>query len=320
MAGPGWRLVVTITLAAASADWGCQPGLPTICDRDGALVRSPSAATGSMWLRSCNSSKSWQDRKSWQLAVPCPYFGGSVYSFPPATPLRGPCAVVGSSGRLLTELKGEHIDRHTVVIRLNENPTDSQYAAAVGKRTTMRVGTVTNAKNHPALLHPNGYTALRYTWPWLSAEVKQQALCEGRDQQCGHLSQDFVLFAASVLARRPQDQTVLGNKLRIDKGGRWLHLKPSTGFMAVLTALQHCSCVTLYGFGLCSAEEARGAPSQTRICPGLHQVEEDPKFFCKYYPYGTAWSKNTCSKFDHVFALEHETYKQWADMGLVRFG
>ena len=118
-----------------------------------------------------------------------------------------------------------------------------------------------------------------------------------------------------------------------------MHLKPSTGFMAVLTALQHCSCVTLYGFGLCSAKEAHGAPSKTRICPGithctyyhavcewlvdisgLHQVEEDPEFFCKYYPYGTAWSKNTCSKFDHVFALEHETYKQWADMGLVRFG
>ena len=63
---------------------------------------------------------------------------------------------MGSSGRLLTELKGEHIDRHTVVIRLNENPADSQYAAAVGKRTTMRVGTITNAKDHPALLHPNG--------------------------------------------------------------------------------------------------------------------------------------------------------------------
>ena len=73
---PGVSLVSQRSVTAM-VHWSVRPLLP------------PGAVTGytrrltislvrSMWLRSCNSSKSWQDRKSWQLAVPCPYFGWSA--------------------------------------------------------------------------------------------------------------------------------------------------------------------------------------------------------------------------------------------------
>ena len=50
----------------------------------------------------------------------------------------GTCAVVGSSGQLLSRHAGREIDSHDAVVRFNNAPT-AGYAAHVGSRTTVRL-------------------------------------------------------------------------------------------------------------------------------------------------------------------------------------
>jgi len=49
------------------------------------------------------------------------------------------CAVVGSSGTLLSRSLGREIDAHSAVIRVNSAPVSRHYAPKAGRRTTWRV-------------------------------------------------------------------------------------------------------------------------------------------------------------------------------------
>lgn len=235
-------------------------------------------------------------------------FRGAVFATD--TKLGQRCAVVGSSGAATSRPFGPEIDdAHDVVIRLNENPSGagqegSELAAKVGTRTTVRLGAVTNDKNRIPLLSPaadRNHTVVRYRWPW-KPELEETARCRYEDQPCDTITQDFLEHAATVVSLG----AVLANKLHYDAAtGQAVTLKPSTGFIAILAALHGCSTVDVYGFQLCRADDARATP----ICQP-RQAGTTPAYFCKYYEYGAGWRKDRCSRFDHAFALEHNTLHQ----------
>eukprot|EP00658_Telonema_sp_P-2_P080722 TRINITY_DN8098_c0_g2_i1.p1 TRINITY_DN8098_c0_g2~~TRINITY_DN8098_c0_g2_i1.p1 ORF type:complete len:123 (-),score=5.10 TRINITY_DN8098_c0_g2_i1:100-468(-) len=102
--------------------------------------------------------------------------------------------------------------------------------------------------------------------------------------------------------------------------GQVLQLKPSTGFLAVLAALQHCDTLSLYGFKLCNQAEARRSPSAVRLCQVGGRGDSHnsmSQYFCKYYSYGLG-SQHKCRTFDHAFVVEHEMYAFWHQLGLLQ--
>jgi len=230
-----------------------------------------------------------------------PAFVGSMFrgeQWDVSRAFSGRCAVVGSSGARPKRYYGPEIDAHDVVIRLNENPSAAEgegqahpIEALVGRKTTLRIGAVINPKNQKAIMSNSSardHAVLRYVWPWLP-NLEARALCSEGDMPCNTFSQAFLEYTAGVIS----PGAVLGNKARVGHDGQLKTLKPSTGFLAVLSAMYLCDSVDLYGFQLCTEHDAAATP----ICWSGSQVDAQPtKYFCKYYKYGEGWRRDRCSR------------------------
>jgi len=274
-----------------------------LVDRDGAEVQNPNEAEVGDVLVVAGSAP----------RRPCPglnlNFDGRIFAGSLQRRLGSRCAVVGSSGARGSKGYGREIDAHDTVIRLNENPVGNEFEADIGRKTTVRIGTVVNKKNHHTLLGAGaqrGYGVVRYHWPW-TQHLREVARCKPEDTPCHLLSEDFLHHAAHVVGSViPGGSGVqLANKLQYTDKGRVTSLKPSTGFIAVLLALYTCDSVDLYGFQLCARDDPRATP----ICSKRGDIaQSSQRYFCKYYDYGDGWRSDRCSHFDHVFDWEHTVY------------
>mmetsp|Transcript_46729 Transcript_46729/g.118280 ORF Transcript_46729/g.118280 Transcript_46729/m.118280 type:complete len:570 (-) Transcript_46729:491-2200(-) len=130
------------------------------------------------------------------------------------------CALVGSSGILLRRRAGKEIDAHDMVLRFNSAPT-AAYSEHVGGRTTYRVcnGEHMNIRegNETVIHHLKARSFLR------KFMLYSRTVGQGAPPLLFH--PDFTSYVAGTLS-----------------------FIPSSGYFAIMMALQTCQRVTLYGF------------------------------------------------------------------------
>ena len=162
------------------------------------------------------------------------------------------CAVVGSSSQIYANPDfGQQIDKHHVVIRLNQAPTNGSCSRYTGSKTTIRI--------------------LNGRWTYKYIHLDRNAFLPLEKDSLVVVSRttgkDYERLAKKLRATRPDvsvrllSREVIGvskqlvksykmeakEKLKVGfKGGD----TPSSGLVALVIALNICSKVSLYGFGV----------------------------------------------------------------------
>uniref|UniRef100_A0A061RC82 Cmp-n-acetylneuraminate-beta-galactosamide-alpha--sialyltransferase 1 n=1 Tax=Tetraselmis sp. GSL018 TaxID=582737 RepID=A0A061RC82_9CHLO len=173
------------------------------------------------------------------------------------------CAVVGNSGIARLTAFGSDIDAHEAVFRMNQAPATNGCQLYVGGRTTVRL---LNARwlhklAHGTMRHlplERGVTALitRYD----AREVRrllQQLNTTGRSDVKVRLMSQALKARAQKLLQYFRFYLMAFKGFRDGSG-----ISPSTGLLAILSAMQMCEQVTLYAFGLWRQHSHRAAERQ----------------------------------------------------------
>lgn len=209
---------------------------------------------------------------------------------------RRTCAVVGGSGSLLAARHGAFIDAHQHVLRINRVRTRG-FESHVGVRTTLNL-----FWGHPA--HLEQWQAQQRV---LSAAERARGLVvavKAKDvlfffEATANLSRTGVAPPAPLLlmSDRVYGKAVEHLCRATDNGRQWATdcpiMRPSSGLLAVVFALQACRNVSL--FGLTTGSE----------CAPFHYFDPPPKPCTRAVP----------EKYDHPFhwfEREHAIYRGWA--------
>ena len=129
------------------------------------------------------------------------------------------CAIVGSSGVLLSTMKGSEIDEHSAVIRFNKAPTKG-FETYVGSKTTLRLVNT----NH-ALFRQGNETIVQQMQSRTGWMIYRKILKMENEIPHYVFHPDFSSFVSSNT-----------------------RALPTNGYFALWLALQKCSTVTMYGF------------------------------------------------------------------------
>ncbi|XP_071951334.1 alpha-N-acetylgalactosaminide alpha-2,6-sialyltransferase 5-like isoform X2 [Antedon mediterranea] len=217
------------------------------------------------------------------------------------------CAIVSSSGQMLNTGAGEIIDNASCVIRMNHSPV-KQYQNDVGSRTTVRVVchmSTTNVMANidilegvgtPETIILFGLNAKNHKWAKLKAEILKEQFPNidfySLDKN-GELMAD-VIFELETGKNRMESNT-------------WL----STGWYTILTALDMCEKIDIYGFvyeNYCREhphENTKYHYSQSFDSPGE----------CDYYH-----SHENATLFGgHRFLTEKAVFNRWAYLYNITF-
>ncbi|XP_028384497.1 CMP-N-acetylneuraminate-beta-galactosamide-alpha-2,3-sialyltransferase 4 isoform X3 [Phyllostomus discolor] len=163
------------------------------------------------------------------------------------------CVVVGNGHRLRNSSLGEAIDKHDMVIRLNNAPV-SGYEGDVGSKTTMRLFYPESAhfnpkvENNPdTLLVLVAFKAMDFHWIESILSDKKRVrkgfwkqpplIWDVNPKQIRILNPFFMEVAADKLLSLPMPQP------------RKVKQKPTTGLLAITLALHLCDVVHIAGFG-----------------------------------------------------------------------
>eukprot|EP00873_Tetraselmis_striata_P002482 jgi/Tetstr1/422746/TSEL_013543.t1 len=175
-------------------------------------------------------------------------------------PCYSSCAVVGSSGVLRNSSWGERIDSHSAVFRLNNAPVIG-YEEDIGSRTTIR------------LLHDYHFTSTNYgklratedhglilLWPPNSRPNTTRT--GGPPPRFGPEREFLEVYRARRHSCAPTyriSPEAYGEIYRLTGllVGKFPPTVPSTGFMAIITALQLCKSVHVFGLSWKSAAMTR---------------------------------------------------------------
>eukprot|EP00239_Pterosperma_sp_CCMP1384_P011776 CAMPEP_0197864404 /NCGR_PEP_ID=MMETSP1438-20131217/42646_1 /TAXON_ID=1461541 /ORGANISM="Pterosperma sp., Strain CCMP1384" /LENGTH=195 /DNA_ID=CAMNT_0043482649 /DNA_START=635 /DNA_END=1222 /DNA_ORIENTATION=+ len=140
------------------------------------------------------------------------------------------CAVVGSSGKLLTNRKvGSEIDGYTAVIRFNDAPTRG-FESYVGAKTTVRVQNI----EYCGYKESDGEILLHYTDP------KRSHFARCIDKDIHKISPRMLSYSQNYFlkARPPPPYDPTNGKVKM-----------SGGFYGIMLAMHLCGKVAIYGFG-----------------------------------------------------------------------
>eukprot|EP00873_Tetraselmis_striata_P046279 jgi/Tetstr1/466543/TSEL_011047.t1 len=161
------------------------------------------------------------------------------------------CAVMGNSGSLLWQRKGEEIDGHSAVIRTNQAPTNARVAPFVGRRTDVRVlnrhWSRRYATTSRALLDVEEPGLLLIPSRAATKNINEF----GEASRSVHSNKTFLfpttqmVLASSSLVEHARLAIKLGSGLEYNGGN-----SPSSGLVSVLLGLQMCKKVDVYGFSL----------------------------------------------------------------------
>ena len=194
----------------------------------------------------------------------------------PKHPVGGSCAVVGSSDILRMSPRGEEIDSHKFVWRVNNAPT-AGWEAAVGRRTSWRVVNhvaiekwVTLAMNR-SIQVPDGdeFRAL------LCAPNQTEHGCilsyQGKARVIALLPSRLAYYQQQYPSHRVYNLSdallQYGKRCNAKLKGNGV---PSGGFLTVLLALAMCDSVTLYGFWpFCCKRASRASATGKALSRGL---------------------------------------------------
>ena len=131
------------------------------------------------------------------------------------------CAIVGSSGVLLSTMKGQEIDSHDAVIRFNKAPTKG-FETYVGSRTSLRLVNT----NH-ALFRSANETVIQQMQSRTGWMIYRKIMKVGRGNGIPH----FVFH--------PKFSSFVSSNTRA---------LPTNGYFALWLSLHKCARVTMYGF------------------------------------------------------------------------
>ena len=156
------------------------------------------------------------------------------------------CALVGNARSMLTEERGDEIDSHEVVMRLNQAPTVN-FEKYVGSKTTHRL--VNNKwgaayKANEKLAMEPGVTMVFSRTDWLSY-LRIAKVLGARDSEVKMrlLSRETVNYAGDLL-RKMKGRVDLVRGLPYPGKG-----SPSSGWIGVWFLMQFCDKVSVYGMG-----------------------------------------------------------------------
>ncbi|XP_057216444.1 alpha-N-acetyl-neuraminyl-2,3-beta-galactosyl-1,3-N-acetyl-galactosaminide alpha-2,6-sialyltransferase isoform X1 [Triplophysa rosa] len=221
----------------------------------------------------------------------------------------GRCAVVSSSGQMLGGGKGQEIDRHDCVIRMNAAPT-IRFEADVGNKTTLRVVSHTSV---PHLVRQQRF--------FFGQEADTRYVVWGPEINMKQDGKGKIFNALVKLARKyPRTQIYTVTREKIEycdsvfqnetgknrmRSGAYL----STGFFTMILALETCDSTLVYGMidgSYCSKANHSSVPyhyyesSRLDEC-GMYRVHEHAR------------------RGGHRFVTEKVIYKRWAAQGNLRF-
>lgn len=141
-------------------------------------------------------------------------------------PNNSSCAIVGSSRNLLNGNLGTIIDKHDVVIRINRAPTEG-YESDVGSKTSIRF----QNQFREAFIPSERVPAI-------------VAYCYSNSNDCLWLK-DFL--RSSIDSEDTQSISLIHPVFL--KHINQIMPKPSTGLIAIITAIHLCESVNVFGFG-----------------------------------------------------------------------
>ena len=155
------------------------------------------------------------------------------------------CAVVGTSGTLMTDELGAEIDGHDAVIRVNVHAKArgdhavERLAKHVGRRSTWHVA---SSAFHGEILHP--YSAA-------AGQERTLLICEFQTMMGSCFDQ---LMNLSIVSRHahmvnPMLFYQLHMLMRLGGSAKGAGRIPTTGLLAVAVAMQSCDRVNVYGYG-----------------------------------------------------------------------
>ena len=184
------------------------------------------------------------------------------------------CAVVGSSGVMISSGLGKQIDAHDAVVRLNQAPChQSRYQPDVGARTTLRIlnkrWTAIYGRHHPELMHADPDAKMKKTNESgsVSSGGKMTVIASrcnvAEYKRLGQAATTLnppvpTLFLATRIASHAGELLSVFRRGMMEAMGRKYRggTSPSSGFLAVFIMLQMCG---LNGGGWRGGIDAEGA-------------------------------------------------------------
>ena len=240
-------------------------------------------------------------------------FSGSAavrrhWAHPCDTPRCRSCAAVGASGTLLSHRHGALIDNHTVVLRANWLKIGG-YEAHVGTRTTLNVlfalENMLDQFLRSQRKRPAGRRAIGLATPSSKRSLNSYLRYLGRLKANATHSlhrpkaDDAPLYLLSdELWLHATAQLCAATRMGCEWYGRSSSMRPSSGFYAVLVALQICSTVSLFGL-------------TSEPCAPFHYYGPAKKACTMAVP-----KEN--DEHVHWFEREHEIYRRWQREGRLR--
>jgi hypothetical protein len=219
------------------------------------------------------------------------------------------CAIVGSAGHLLNTSLGVAIDAHEMVLRFNEAPTTG-YERDVGTRTTHRILTGLGVSSHihdfiaQSVFHRPDREELLFVPKFhdfrSGIEEYLYWLTKGHGRGVHLFSISFIHFAWKTISTRNTDQV------------------PTSGFLALLWAMDSCEKLDTYGMGsynkwikIITSEECertynRDVCTSSRSTPDHHRYEYS--YFARKTP---SWSHI------HIWDLEDDLHWTWHREGAL---
>jgi hypothetical protein len=156
----------------------------------------------------------------------------------PLPTISGSCAVVGAGGQLKGSKKGEEIDRHDTVLRINQSPLH-RFKEDVGERTTARIMSMDMFST------TERYVKIRKNHTY-RAEVPYIVGCYGPFRGRCHTSR-FRQMIGGEQKTFLMDPAVPADAVkRFPKTTN--QRSPTTGFIGIELALRSCRVVDVYGF------------------------------------------------------------------------
>ena len=180
-----------------------------------------------------------------------PFRNDSLSLLPDSSPtLRYPtCAVVGSSGVMISSGLGKQIDAHDAVVRLNQAPCQPRYQPDVGARTTLRIlnkrWTAIYGRHHPELMHVDPDAKKKGGGGKMTVIASRCNVAEYKKlgQSAARLDPPVpTLFLATRIASHAGDLLSVFRRGMTEAMGRKYRggTSPSSGFLAVFIMLQMC--------------------------------------------------------------------------------
>ncbi|XP_039630773.1 ST3 beta-galactoside alpha-2,3-sialyltransferase 7 [Polypterus senegalus] len=167
------------------------------------------------------------------------------------------CVVVGSGGVLHGSRLGSHIDRHNIIIRLNDAPV-TDFEEDVGSRTTIRLTYPEGAPKSPKEYSNNTLLVIAIyksvDLAWISSMVNKQTLgwwtklwfwksvvesVPIKAENFRILNPKIILETAQELLQYPEPHNTMTAFSQV----------PTIGMTAVIAAIRLCDEVSLAGFG-----------------------------------------------------------------------